>query len=33
MEAEDPLVGYVLDGRYRVTRRLSSGGAGVIYEA
>ncbi|RKS74080.1 serine/threonine-protein kinase [Motilibacter peucedani] len=29
----DPLVGQVLDGRYRVTRRIAQGGMAVVYEA
>lgn len=33
-EPEDPFVaGDLVDGRYRLIRRLSSGGAGVVYEA
>ena len=31
MDGDDPLVGHVLDGRYRISQRLSSGGAGVVY--
>lgn len=29
----DPLVGLVLDGRYRITRRLARGGMATVYEA
>ncbi|HVE25745.1 MAG TPA: protein kinase, partial [Sporichthya sp.] len=32
-EAADGLVGTVLDGRYRVTRRLARGGMATVYEA
>jgi serine/threonine-protein kinase len=30
--AEDPLLGRIIDGRYRIRGRIGSGGAGVVYE-
>ena len=33
MDADDPLVGQILDRRYRVSQRLSHGGAGIVYKA
>ena len=32
-DPQDPLVGTVVDGRYRVTARISEGGMGVVYRA
>jgi eukaryotic-like serine/threonine-protein kinase len=32
LSEEDPLLGRVIDGRYRVRARLGSGGVGVVYE-
>src|SRR4051812_9904746 len=33
MSGEDPLVGAVLDGAFRLTRVIYSGGMGTVYEA
>jgi serine/threonine-protein kinase len=32
-DASDPLIGQTLDGRWRIVRRISSGGMGVVYLA
>jgi serine/threonine protein kinase len=33
VEADDPLLGQLIDGRYKIKQRLSAGGAGVVYRA